>query len=193
MKTIMYLRTLSLDLITEAWAQEAKDTSNATIPLSTCSLPTFLPLPTSTQQFTTKSRTINKALAHALARCSLLLLGSDALTTSIIQQVWGANDTIQQKLGGPRGDLSLIRRRLVLLSKIAINTYHLWATTIFNNERIINYYALRCHPQGFQDIIKFLQVPTTAEYVREPLAPGTLCINILLMNMQCHQSLIHHL
>jgi hypothetical protein len=83
-----------------------------------------------------------QALAHALARCSLLLLGSDALTPSIIQQVWGANDTIQQKLGGPHGDLSL----LVLLSKIAINTYHLWATTDFNNKRIINNYALHCHP-----------------------------------------------
>jgi hypothetical protein len=49
-----------------------------------------------------------QALACALACCSLLLLGSDALTLSIIQQVWGANDTIQQKLGGPCGDPSLI-------------------------------------------------------------------------------------
>jgi hypothetical protein len=50
-----------------------------------------------------------QALAHALACCSLLLLGSDALTPSIIQKVWGANDTIRQKLGRPRGDLTLIR------------------------------------------------------------------------------------
>ncbi len=35
-----------------------------------------------------------QALARALARCSLLLLGSDVLTPSIIQQVWGANDII---------------------------------------------------------------------------------------------------
>jgi hypothetical protein len=71
----------------------------------------------------------------------------------------------------------------VLLSKIAINAYHLWATTDSNNERIINDYALCCHPQGFQDIIKFLQDPTTAKYVHEPLAPVTACINILLMNI----------
>jgi hypothetical protein len=65
MRTIMYLRTLSSDLIMEAWAQEMKDTSNATIPLSTCSLPTFPPSPTSTQKFTTRLRTINKPLpAH---------------------------------------------------------------------------------------------------------------------------------
>ncbi len=32
------------------------------------------------------------ALAHCT--CTLLLLGSDALTLSIIQRVWGTNDTI---------------------------------------------------------------------------------------------------
>jgi hypothetical protein len=54
----------------------------------------------------------------------------------------------------------------------------------FNNECIINDYALRCHPQGFRDIIKSLQDPTTAKYVREPLAPGTVHTNILLMNIR---------
>jgi hypothetical protein len=50
-----------------------------------------------------------QALACALASFSLLCLGSDALTQSIFQQVWGANDTILKKLGRPRGDLSLIQ------------------------------------------------------------------------------------
>jgi hypothetical protein len=50
-----------------------------------------------------------QALAHTLARCTLLLLGSDTLTPSIIQQVWGANDAIWKTLGRPRGDLALIR------------------------------------------------------------------------------------
>jgi hypothetical protein len=124
-----------------------------------------------------------QALAPALARCSLLLLGSDALTPSIIQRVWGANNTIQQKLGGPGGDLSLIRQCLMSLSKIPINIHHLWATTDFNNEGIINNYALHCHPQGFRDIIKSLQDSTTAKYVHEPLALGTARINILLANI----------
>ncbi len=70
------------------------------------------------------------------------------------------------------------------LSKIAINTYYLWATTDFNNEHIINDYALCCHPQGIRDIIKSLQDPTTAKYVCGPLAPGTARINILLMNIR---------
>ncbi len=50
-----------------------------------------------------------QALAHTLACCTLLLLGSDALTLSIIQRVCGANDAIWKTLGGPRGDLALIR------------------------------------------------------------------------------------
>ena len=50
-----------------------------------------------------------RALAHALARCALLLLGYEALTPSIIQWVWDANDTIRKTLGGPRGDLALIQ------------------------------------------------------------------------------------
>ena len=48
--------------------------------------------------------------------------------------------------------------------------------------------ALRCHPYGLCAIIRSLQDPalqdpTTAEYVQEPLAPGTTCINILLTNL----------
>ena len=50
-----------------------------------------------------------RALAHALARCALILLGYEALTPSIIQWVWDANDTIRKTLGGPRGDLALIQ------------------------------------------------------------------------------------
>jgi hypothetical protein len=94
-----------------------------------------------------------QALACALARCTLLLLGSDVLTPLIIQRLWGANDAIRTTLGGPRGDLALIRQRLILLSKIAINTYHLWATIDFDNARIINDNALHCHPPGLQSII----------------------------------------
>ncbi len=125
-----------------------------------------------------------RALACALACSTLLLLDSDALTLSIIQRVWGANDTIRTTLGGPRGDLALICQRLILLSKIAINTYHLWATINFNNTCIINDNALRCHPLGLQSIIQSLQDPTTAKYVCAPPAPGTTRINSLLMNLQ---------
>ncbi len=95
-----------------------------------------------------------------------------------------SNNAIRKTLGRPRGDLALIQRCLVSLSKIAINTYHLWAITNFNNARIINDDALQCHPPGLQSIIQSLQDPNTAKYVRVPLAPGTTCINILLRNLQ---------
>jgi hypothetical protein len=98
--------------------------------------------------------------------------------------VWGANDTIRKTLGGPRGDLPLIRRHLVSLSKISINTYHLWATINFDNALIISDDALCCHPPGLQSIIRSLKDPTTAEYVCAPLAPGTTRINILLTNLR---------
>ena len=101
-----------------------------------------------------------QSLAHALAHCALLLLGSEALTSSIIQRVWGANDTIRKTLGGPRGDLALIRQCLVSLSKIAINTYHLWATTDFVNARIINNDALHCHPpQASEALYNLSRIP----------------------------------
>jgi hypothetical protein len=125
-----------------------------------------------------------RALSRALARCILLLLGSDALTPSIIQQVWGANDTIRKNLGRPLEDLALIRRRLISLSKVTINMYNLWATINFDNTRIINDDALRCHPPGLRSIIQTLKDLTTVQYVRAPLAPGTTCINILLTNLK---------
>ena len=110
--------------------------------------------------------------------------GSDALTPSIIQRVWGAKDTIQKTLGGPRGDLALAQRCLVLLSKVTINMYYLWVTIDFDNTPIINDDTLRCHPPGLRSIIQSLKDLTTTKYVRAPLAPGTTRINILLANLK---------
>jgi hypothetical protein len=69
-------------------------------------------------------------LARALAHCSLLLLGTDALTPSIIELLGGANDIIHKTLGRPCSNLDTIRHCLVSVSKIAINIFHLWATTM---------------------------------------------------------------
>ena len=52
-----------------------------------------------------------RSLARRLARCSLLLLGADALTPKIIASVWGENEITRCKLGGSRGDLLAIVRR----------------------------------------------------------------------------------
>ena len=69
-----------------------------------------------------------KDMAMIFARLTLLLVGADAFTPHIINSVWGEDDDARLALGGPRGDLSLIRRRLLTLSKVAINTVHIWLT-----------------------------------------------------------------
>ena len=67
-------------------------------------------------------------MARLLARLTILLIGANACTPHIINLVWGENEDARLALGGPRGDLSLIRRRLLSLSKIAINTIYIWTT-----------------------------------------------------------------
>jgi hypothetical protein len=123
-------------------------------------------------------------LAQALARCTLLLIGADALTPSIIECVWGANKIIRRNLGGPRGDLALICRCLISLSAVAINTFHLWTTTDHDNTQIITPDALQFNPPGLRAIIDSIARPSAATYVREPLSPGTDRINILLNNIR---------
>ncbi len=49
-------------------------------------------------------------IAIILARLTLLLIGANACTPYIISKVWGEDDAARLALGGPRGDLSLIRR-----------------------------------------------------------------------------------
>ena len=136
-----------------AWTQEVRDSSNATTPLSNMLLVKFTMITNLHPVFYNKIIDDRRALAHTIACCSLLLLGSGALTSSIIQQVWGANNTIQKILGGPRGYLTLIQQRLVLLFKIVITTLHWWATIHFDNAPIINDKALHCYPSGLRDII----------------------------------------
>ena len=69
-----------------------------------------------------------KDMATIFTHLTLLLVGADACTPHIINSVWGEDDDARLALGGPRGDLSLIRCRLLTLSKVAINTVHIWLT-----------------------------------------------------------------
>ena len=78
-----------------------------------------------------------REIARILARFSLLMLGAKALTPRIVERVWGSNPTVRKNLGGTRGDLALIRRRLISLAVIANNTFHLWLTTFFDGAMII--------------------------------------------------------
>ena len=120
------------------------------------------------------------SLARSLARCTLLLTGAEALTPNLIRRVWGANETVRRNLGGPRGDLALIRRRLISMSAVAINAFHLWMTTEFDGMRVITSDSTRYHPRTMQEILKDIMLPSSATYVREPLAAGTERVEWLL-------------
>ncbi len=56
---------------------------------------------------------------------------------NLIRRVWGANDTVQCNLDGPQGDLALIQRRLISMSAVAINAFHLWMMTEFDGALVI--------------------------------------------------------
>jgi hypothetical protein len=64
-------------------------------------------------------------LAHFLACFSLLMLGVDALTPAMAERVWGQDNVVHQQLGGPRGDLAIIRRHLISLACMTNNAFHL--------------------------------------------------------------------
>lgn len=125
-----------------------------------------------------------RRLAQRLARFSLLLLGAEALTPEIIARVWGENKIVRCNLGGPRGDLAIIQRRLISLASVANNIYHLWLTTPFNDSMIILPDTLQHLPPGVRDILQIVALPTAAVYVRDPLPSGQDRINILQHNLR---------
>jgi hypothetical protein len=63
-------------------------------------------------------------IACILARFTLLLTGADACTPHLINSVWGEDKNAHLALGGSQGDLSLIHRKILTLSKVAINMVH---------------------------------------------------------------------
>jgi hypothetical protein len=78
-----------------------------------------------------------------------------------------------RNLGGPRGDLALIRHRLISLSAVTINAFYLWTTTDHDNTRVITPDALQFNPPGLCAIINSIAQTSAAMYVRKSLAPGT--------------------
>jgi hypothetical protein len=59
-------------------------------------------------------------MARILAQLTPSLIGTNAYTPHIIVSVWVEDANARLALGGPRGDLSLVCRRLLTLSKVAI-------------------------------------------------------------------------
>ena len=126
-----------------------------------------------------------KDMATIFAHLTLLLVGANACTPQIINSVWGEDDDAQHALGGPRGNLSLIRRRLLTLSKVAINTVHNWLT---NPSTPI----LAPTSNSFDRLPSTLRhglVPSRDKLVfaRRPVPRGTESVNLLMQNLQNHR------
>jgi hypothetical protein len=131
--------------------------------------------------------TDKRALARILARFSPLMLGADTLTPAIVKRVRGQDDVVHQQLGGLRGDLAIICRRLISLACVANNTFHLWLNTSFKGKTIITPEALKHVPQGIRDILLLVKDNTSAIYVHEPLPYGKDRIQKLQHSLRQHR------
>jgi hypothetical protein len=87
---------------------------------------------------------------------------------------------VRRILGGPGGDLALIQRRLISMSAVSINAFHLWMTTKYDDTRVITGDATSYHPQTMMEILKDIMLPLFVTYVRKPLAAGTERVEWLL-------------
>ncbi len=128
----------------------------------------FVSLTNLTAVFALNEPTDRKMLACILDRFAILLLGADALTPTIIQTVWGENEVVQRNLGGPRGNLAIIRCRLISHACVANNIFHLWLNTTFNGHTIIPLDSLKYIPAGACYILQLARCDDAASYVREP-------------------------
>ena len=125
-----------------------------------------------------------KDMARFLTQLTLLLVGADACTTHIINSVWGEDKGARFALGCPQGDLSLIRQKILSLSKVAINAVYIWTTnpdtpilqpTSDSSKRL---------PPMLQKLI--LNAHQRITFAHEPVPSGTTAIQLLTTNLRNH-------
>ena len=96
--------------------------------------------------------------------------------------MWGEDKAAGLALGGPRGDLSLIQRKILTLTKVAMNMIHIWMTNLTMN------FLAPTSP-------RFLRLPPTVQklllhardskiYAPEPVPPGTDMTLLLQKNLR---------
>ena len=86
----------------------------------------FISISNLTANFALNNPTDQRAPVCILARFSLLLLGADTLTPTIISKLWGQNQVVHCNLGRSRGSLALTYCWLISLASVANNPFHLW-------------------------------------------------------------------
>ena len=123
-------------------------------------------------------------MARTLARITLLLTGADACTPRIVASVWGEDEAACLALGGPRGDLSLIRRKLLTLSKVAMNMVHIWMNDSATNFLAPNSPSFQRLPPTVQELL--LLAGSNKIYAREPVPSGMPVTQLLTDNLRKH-------
>ncbi len=123
-------------------------------------------------------------MAKILARFKLLLIGTDAITPHNLNSVWDADDSVRLALGRPRGDLPLIRRHVQALSKIAINTIHIWMTDPDTSILTNTLPTFQKLPPTFKKLL--LHTNKKVVYAREPVLTGKELTKLLMDNLRAH-------
>jgi len=122
-------------------------------------------------------------MARILAQLTLLLVGSDACTTHIINSLWGEDNDAWLALSAPWGDLSLIRQ-IFCLSRKWRSTQYIWTT---NPDKPVLQPAsdsFKLIPPMLQKII--LSTHQNIIFRHEPVPTGTAATQLLTTNLRNH-------
>jgi hypothetical protein len=119
---------------------------------------------------------------HILTRLTLLLVGANACTPHIINSVWGADAEARLALGGPRGDLSLVCQKILILLKVAINTVHIWMENPSMPILSPNLHGFKCLPPTVQLLLHCTHANRV--FARKLVSPGTATVCLLTDNLR---------
>jgi hypothetical protein len=97
---------------------------------------------------------------------------------------WGQDEAARLALGGPRGDLSLIRRKLLTLSKVAMNMVHIWMTDPTMNILAPTSPNFQRLPPTVQQLL--ILAGCNIIYAHEPVPPGTPATQLLINDLREH-------
>ncbi len=121
-------------------------------------------------------------IAIILAWITLLLVGADACTPCIISKVWGENKAAQLALGAPRGDLLLIRWKILTHQKVAMNTLHIWLTNPLTPIFPPDSEAFKLPPRTIQHLL--LDCLDKRVFAHEPVPSGERSTQRLTDNLK---------
>ncbi len=123
-------------------------------------------------------------IVKILTRLKVLLVGADAYTPYVINKVWGEDDTVRQALGGPRGNISLICRRIPTHQKVAINTVHIWLTNPLTPILPPQSEAFKLLPRTVQQLL--LDCSNKRVFAHKLVPSGTRSIQRLTTNLKSY-------